>query len=103
MKVFVAACLFLNVIASTVYADIIYFKDGMKTICQEKAWEEKDQIKCEYDGWVLTYENKGSMGTNYWLKVRREIDGKAYMCDTSVSKEEQRKAALEICKSLKKG
>lgn len=54
------------------------------------------------DGWVLTYENKGSMGTNYWLKVRREIDGKAYMCDTSVSKEEQRKAALAICKSLKK-
>jgi hypothetical protein len=27
-----------------VSADIIYFKDGMKTICQEKAWEENDEI-----------------------------------------------------------
>ena len=55
MKVFVVACLFLNFMVSSVNADIIYFKDGMKTICQEKAWEEDDQIRCEYDGWVLTY------------------------------------------------
>jgi len=27
----------------------------MKTICQEKAWEEDGQIKCEFAGWVLTY------------------------------------------------
>ncbi len=27
----------------------------MKTICQEKAWEEDNQIKCEFAGWVLTY------------------------------------------------
>ena len=38
-----------------VSADIIYFKDGMKTICQEKAWEENGEIKCEYDGVVLIY------------------------------------------------
>ena len=55
MKVFVVAYLFLNLIALPVQADIIYFKDGMKTICQEKAWEEDGQIKCEYAGWVLTY------------------------------------------------
>ena len=36
-------------------ADIIYFKDGMKTICQEKAWEENGEIKCEYEGVVLIY------------------------------------------------
>jgi hypothetical protein len=36
-------------------ADIIYFKDGMKTICQEKAWEENGEIKCEYEGIVLIY------------------------------------------------
>jgi len=36
-------------------ADIIYFIDGMKTICQEKAWIENDQVRCEYAGWVLTY------------------------------------------------
>lgn len=55
MKVFVAASLFLSLIGSSVNADIIFFKDGTKTICQEKAWEEKSQIKCEYQGWVLTY------------------------------------------------
>ena len=55
MKAFVVAYLFLNLIVLPVKADIIYFKDGMKTICQEKAWEKNGQIKCEYGGWVLTY------------------------------------------------
>ena len=36
-------------------ADIIYFKDGMKTICQEKAWEENGEIKCEYEGVIIIY------------------------------------------------
>ena len=52
---FIVAYLFLNLIVMPVHADIIYFKDGMKTICQDKAWEEDGQIKCDYDGWVLTY------------------------------------------------
>ncbi len=55
MKTFVVAYLFLNLIVMPVHADIIYFKDGMKTICQDKAWEEDGQIKCDYAGWVLTY------------------------------------------------
>ena len=55
MKVVVVTYLFLCIIVLSANADIIYFKDGMKTICQEKAWEEDDQIKCEYAGWVLTY------------------------------------------------
>ena len=55
MKTAVVAYLLLNLVILPVNADIIYFKDGMKTICQEKAWEEDDQIKCEYAGWVLTY------------------------------------------------
>ena len=58
MKVFFVACLFLSLLASPVHADIIYFKDGMKTVCQQKAWEEDGQIKCEYGGWVLTYAKK---------------------------------------------
>jgi hypothetical protein len=37
-------------------ADIIFFKDGMKTVCQERAWEEGDEIKCEYQGAILTYQ-----------------------------------------------
>ena len=36
-------------------ADIIHFRDGMKTVCQGKAWEEKDEVRCEYDGGVLIY------------------------------------------------
>ena len=56
MKKFVAACLFPLFLAITADADIIYFKDGLKTICQERAWEENDQIKCEYAGWIITYQ-----------------------------------------------
>jgi hypothetical protein len=39
-------------------ADIIFFKDGMKTVCQEKAWEEDKEVKCEYEGTVLSYQKK---------------------------------------------
>jgi hypothetical protein len=55
VKAFIAACLIVGAIALTADADIIYFKDGLKTICQDRAWEEKDQIKCEYAGAILTY------------------------------------------------
>jgi hypothetical protein len=41
---------------SAASADIIYFKDGMKTVCLEKAWEENGEVKCEYDGVVLSYK-----------------------------------------------
>jgi hypothetical protein len=36
-------------------ADIIYFKDGMRTVCQGNAWQEKDEVHCEYDGGLLIY------------------------------------------------
>ena len=39
-------------------ADIIYFKDGMKTVCQEKAWEEGKEVKCEYEGTILRYQKE---------------------------------------------
>ena len=39
-------------------ADIIYFKDGMRTICQGRAWEDKDEVKCDYDGVLLTYRRE---------------------------------------------
>lgn len=42
-------------------ADIIYFKDGLKTVCQHRAWEEGGQIKCEYDGGILTYQKSDVM------------------------------------------
>ena len=39
-------------------ADIIFFKDGMKTVCHDRAWEEDGEIKCEYDNSILTYQKK---------------------------------------------
>jgi len=56
VKVFVTACLFAGLMVNPAHADIIYFKDGMKTICQEKAWEKDGEIKCEYAGWVISYQ-----------------------------------------------
>jgi len=50
------ACLLLALSAFTGQADIIYFKDGLKTICQEKSWEEDGQVKCEYEGWIISYQ-----------------------------------------------
>jgi hypothetical protein len=41
--------------AGGVCADTIYFNDGMKTVCQTKAWKEDREVKCEYDGGVIAY------------------------------------------------
>jgi hypothetical protein len=54
------------------------------------------------DGWAFSFENKGSAGTNYFVKVRREIGGKAYWCETIASNPDQKANALKACKSLKK-
>jgi hypothetical protein len=35
--------------------DTIFFKDGMRTLCHGNAWEEKDEIHCEYAGGLITY------------------------------------------------
>jgi hypothetical protein len=53
------------------------------------------------DGFVLSFENKGSMGTNYWVQVRRDIGGKTYNCSTTGSDADQAKAVVEACKSLR--
>ncbi len=54
------------------------------------------------DGFVLSFTNKGGMGTNYWVKAMRTIDGKQVECSTTASSEEQQKAAVDFCKTLKK-
>jgi hypothetical protein len=56
VKVLIAACLLTGFIVVPANADIIYFKDGMKTICQERTWEENGEVKCEYAGWIITYQ-----------------------------------------------
>ena len=54
------------------------------------------------DGYILTYENVGSTGTNYWLVGRRELEGTAYSCGVSSPKKEHQQSAVAICESLKK-
>jgi hypothetical protein len=54
------------------------------------------------DGWALTFENTGSAGTNYWVDVRRTIDGKSVKCTTTGSDAGQAAAVLAACKSLRK-
>jgi hypothetical protein len=62
-----------------------------------------DKIEVLADGWIHTFQNKGDMGENFFVHVRREIDGKAIWCETTCSSPEQQANALAICKSLKKG
>lgn len=54
------------------------------------------------DGWVLTYQNQGGLGANYFVTARREIGGTAYMCTTMVGSAEQQRAAVDACKSLRR-
>jgi hypothetical protein len=54
------------------------------------------------DGWVVTFDNEGGMGKNFFAQVRREIGGKAIWCDTTASQTEQQTNAVNFCKSLKK-
>jgi hypothetical protein len=53
------------------------------------------------DGWVLTFENTGSMGKNYFVQVRREIGGKAYSCSTTGGDAKQAAAVVTACKTLR--
>lgn len=53
------------------------------------------------DGFLLTFTNKGGMGTNYWLMGRRKIAGKAIWCSTTATRPAQLENAVKVCKSLK--
>ena len=53
------------------------------------------------DGWLVTYDNTGSMGANYFVVARRTIGGKDYKCSTTVSNPGQRDAGVATCKALR--
>jgi hypothetical protein len=53
------------------------------------------------NGYLVTFENTGGMGTNYWVKSRLDIGGKAYTCDTTASSAVQQANAVAFCKSLR--
>ncbi len=54
------------------------------------------------DGFALSFENTGSMGTNYFVEVVRTIEGKAYACSTTQGDGKRAAAVLSACKTLKK-
>jgi len=81
-------------------------KDHAKTLVEAKDknalysptnWKEETLT----DGWAVTFQNHGAMGTNYWVQARRTIGGKAYWCEANVNDEASSAAGLAVCKSLK--
>jgi hypothetical protein len=54
------------------------------------------------DGWLISFESHGSMGTVYWVQSRREIGGRAISCGNTCSTPEQQANAIAVCKSLSK-
>jgi hypothetical protein len=53
------------------------------------------------DGWLLTFENTGSMGKNYFVQMRRDIGGKTYSCSTTGGDAQQAAAVVAACKTLR--
>jgi hypothetical protein len=95
---------------------MIMGEDGVLTVEETKAKKSEADAKSDADmyspknfksekladGWAVTYDNSGSMGANYFVTVQRDIGGKTYTCSTTAPKEDQAKAVLAACKSLKK-
>lgn len=52
------------------------------------------------DGFALAFENRGEMGANYFVTVRRTTGDKTVMCETTAMRADQQAAALSACKSL---
>jgi hypothetical protein len=54
------------------------------------------------DGWLISYDNTGGAGANYFATVRRDIAGKTYMCSTTTNEASRQAAVIAACKSLRK-
>jgi len=54
------------------------------------------------DGWNIQFQNKGAMGDNFFVWIRRTIGGKAYQCETTSTTLEQAAKVEKICLSLSK-
>lgn len=53
------------------------------------------------DGYWLTFENTGSLGTNYWVKTLKKVNGKSYECSATTDTAEKANAVLAACKTLR--
>ncbi len=59
------------------------------------------EVKLE-DGWNIQFQNKGAMGDNYFVWVRRVFEKKAYQCESTLTTAEQAAVVEKICLSLAK-
>jgi hypothetical protein len=57
-------------------SDTIYFKDGMRTVCEGNAWEKGDEVHCEYDGGLLIYRKSDVAQIEKGRLVEPELDPK---------------------------
>lgn len=53
------------------------------------------------DGYHLEFNNKGSMGANYFVEIRRTIGEKPYLCSTTAPDAKMASAAVAACQSLR--
>ena len=83
MKKFLLTYLAILLLPLNTAADIIFFKDGMKTVCQNRAWEEGDEIKCEYEGLVLTYQKNDVLRIEK-TKIKKEFEKPAQTKEAAV-------------------
>jgi hypothetical protein len=98
--ILIAAAFFTVTLAEAKATDPKTIKDAQKAA--ELFTPKNSKTETLPDGWLLTYENTGSLGTNYFVNMRREIGGKGYLCDTAANSTEQQAKAIAFCKSLSK-
>ncbi|MEE9536095.1 MAG: hypothetical protein V3V51_01520 [Desulfobacterales bacterium] len=73
MKKIALVYLAIILVPLNISADIIFFKDGMKTVCHDRAWEEDGEIKCEYNGSILTYQKNDVLRIEK-IKIDKEFE-----------------------------
>lgn len=56
--------------------DTIYFKDGMRTVCEGHALEKGDEVHCEYDGGLLIYRKSDVASIEKGRSIEPEPDAR---------------------------
>lgn len=94
--------------------DEIHVNVGPTTDFSVKTFEEAKLSKNDYnptnvvkedkleDGWNIQFQNKGAMGDNYFVWVRRTFGKTSYQCEATVTTAEQAAKIEKICLSLAK-
>lgn len=77
------------------------FKEAVEAMADYSPTKVTKKEKTK-DGWLIAFENKGGLGKNYFVWIRRTIGGKPYACETTASTPDQAKKAIAACRSLTK-